>query len=228
MSDSYDVIIIGSGAGGGTLARHLAPSGKRILLLERGDWLPREPQNWSAADVFVDNRYVSPDTWYDARRQALPAAGALLRGRRDQAVRRGAVPLPQRGLRRAAPPRRGLARLADLLRGDGALLHQGRAALRGARRARRGPDRTARQRALPVPGRLARAAHPAALGRLRRGGTASVSRALRRDARRGQHALQRVRALLDLRRLPLPGARQVGRRGARGPPGARASPTSRC
>ena len=64
--DSYDVIIIGSGAGGGTLARHLAPSGKRILLLERGDWLPREPQNWSAADVFVDNRYVSEDTWYDA------------------------------------------------------------------------------------------------------------------------------------------------------------------
>ena len=63
---SYDVIIIGSGAGGGTLARHLAPSGKRILLLERGDWLPREPQNWSAADVFVENRYVSPDTWYDA------------------------------------------------------------------------------------------------------------------------------------------------------------------
>ncbi len=66
MSDSYDVIIIGSGAGGGTLARHLAPSGKRILLLERGDWLTREPQNWSAAEVFVDNRYISPDTWYDA------------------------------------------------------------------------------------------------------------------------------------------------------------------
>ena len=64
--DAYDVIIIGTGAGGGTLARHLAPSGKRILLLERGDWLPREPQNWSDQDVFVDNRYVSPDTWYDA------------------------------------------------------------------------------------------------------------------------------------------------------------------
>ena len=64
--DDYDVIIVGTGAGGGTLARHLAPSGKRILLLERGDWLPREPQNWLAQDVFVDNRYVSPDTWYDA------------------------------------------------------------------------------------------------------------------------------------------------------------------
>jgi choline dehydrogenase-like flavoprotein len=60
----YDVIVIGSGAGGGTLVHHLAPSGKRILLLERGDWLPREPQNWSASDVFVDGRYVSPDTWY--------------------------------------------------------------------------------------------------------------------------------------------------------------------
>jgi choline dehydrogenase-like flavoprotein len=59
----YDVIIIGSGAGGGTLARHLAPSGKRILLLERGGWLPREPQNISAEEVFVNNRYVSPDTW---------------------------------------------------------------------------------------------------------------------------------------------------------------------
>jgi choline dehydrogenase-like flavoprotein len=62
----FDVIIIGTGAGGGTLARHLAPSGKRILLLERGDWLPREPGNWDAADVFIENRYISPDTWYDA------------------------------------------------------------------------------------------------------------------------------------------------------------------
>jgi choline dehydrogenase-like flavoprotein len=64
MTNSYDVIVIGSGAGGGTLAHRLAPSGKRILLLERGGWLPREPQNWRAEDVFVDNRYVSPDTWY--------------------------------------------------------------------------------------------------------------------------------------------------------------------
>jgi choline dehydrogenase-like flavoprotein len=63
--DAYDVIIIGTGAGGGTLARHLAPSGKKVLLLERGDWLPREPENWLAHNVFVDNRYVSEDTWYD-------------------------------------------------------------------------------------------------------------------------------------------------------------------
>jgi choline dehydrogenase-like flavoprotein len=68
--NTYDVVIVGTGAGGGTLARRLAPSGKRILLLERGDWLPREPQNWSTADVFIDNRYISPDTWYDARGKA--------------------------------------------------------------------------------------------------------------------------------------------------------------
>jgi choline dehydrogenase-like flavoprotein len=66
----YDVIIVGTGAGGGTLARHLAPSGKRILLLERGDWLLREPQNWDTTDVFVDNRYISPDTWYDGSGKA--------------------------------------------------------------------------------------------------------------------------------------------------------------
>ena len=65
--ETYDVIVIGSGAGGGTLVHRLAPSGKRILLLERGDWLPREPQNWLARDVFVDGRYMSPDTWYDDR-----------------------------------------------------------------------------------------------------------------------------------------------------------------
>src|SRR5262249_42743589 len=48
------------------LAYQLAPSGKRILLLERGDFLPRELQNWDAEEVFVKNRYISADTWYDA------------------------------------------------------------------------------------------------------------------------------------------------------------------
>src|SRR5262249_38368247 len=61
----YDVISIGSGAGGGTLAHHLAPSGKRILLLERGGWLPREKENWNSEAVFVENRYVSKDPWID-------------------------------------------------------------------------------------------------------------------------------------------------------------------
>ena len=50
--EHYDVIIIGTGAGGGTLAHKLAPSGKKILLLERGGYLPREPENWDSREVF--------------------------------------------------------------------------------------------------------------------------------------------------------------------------------
>jgi choline dehydrogenase-like flavoprotein len=65
MSENYDVIIIGSGAGGGTLAHALAGSGKRILLLERGDFLPREMDNWNPKPVFVDGKYISKDTWFD-------------------------------------------------------------------------------------------------------------------------------------------------------------------
>ncbi len=61
----YDVIIIGSGAGGGTLAYHLAPSGKRILLLERGDYVPREKDNWNPKSVNVDGKYQTKEFWYD-------------------------------------------------------------------------------------------------------------------------------------------------------------------
>ena len=69
MSTDYDVIIIGTGAGGGTLAHRLAPSGKRILLLERGDFLPREPDNWSSKAVFVDGKYAATEEWYDKEGQ---------------------------------------------------------------------------------------------------------------------------------------------------------------
>lgn len=65
MSERYDIIIIGTGAGGGTLAGHLAPSGKRILLLERGGFLPREKENWDSRGVFVRARYKARETWRD-------------------------------------------------------------------------------------------------------------------------------------------------------------------
>ncbi|MEO5733843.1 MAG: GMC family oxidoreductase [Rubrivivax sp.] len=61
---AYDLIVIGSGPGGATLAQRLAPSGRRILILERGDWLPRETANWSSEQVFVQGRYQAPETWY--------------------------------------------------------------------------------------------------------------------------------------------------------------------
>jgi choline dehydrogenase-like flavoprotein len=65
MADAhYDVIVIGSGPGGASLAHRLAPTGKRILLLERGDYLPRTRANWDAQTVFVDGVYQTPETWY--------------------------------------------------------------------------------------------------------------------------------------------------------------------
>ncbi|MGH8868290.1 MAG: GMC oxidoreductase [Actinomycetes bacterium] len=68
----HDVIIIGTGAGGGTLAHRLAPSGKRVLLLERGGYLPRERDNWDTTAVFVRGRYRAPETWYDRHGHEFP------------------------------------------------------------------------------------------------------------------------------------------------------------
>lgn len=64
-SNHYDVIIIGTGAGGGTLAHRLAPSGKKILLLERGDFLKREKENWSSKAVVLEGRYDNSENWLD-------------------------------------------------------------------------------------------------------------------------------------------------------------------
>ena len=62
MAEHYDVVVIGSGAGGGTLTYALANAGKRVLLLERGDFLPREMDNWDPEPVFIHGKYISPDT----------------------------------------------------------------------------------------------------------------------------------------------------------------------
>lgn len=66
LETNYDVIIIGTGAGGGTLAWKLAPSGKRILLVERGDYVPRERENWSTKAVNVEARYNTKEAWRDS------------------------------------------------------------------------------------------------------------------------------------------------------------------
>jgi choline dehydrogenase-like flavoprotein len=68
----YDVVVIGTGAGGGTLAHRLAPSGKRILLLERGGYLPRERDNWDSTAVFVKGKYRAPEFWYDRHGNEFP------------------------------------------------------------------------------------------------------------------------------------------------------------
>ncbi|HXS23087.1 MAG TPA: GMC family oxidoreductase [Gemmatimonadales bacterium] len=68
----YDVIVIGTGAGGGTLAHRLAPTGKRVLLLERGDYLPRERDNWESTAVFVQGKYRAPEFWLDQHGDEFP------------------------------------------------------------------------------------------------------------------------------------------------------------
>lgn len=63
----YDIIIIGSGPGGGSVAQSLARTGKKILMLERGDYLPRSQKNWDSQTVFVDAAYQVPEIWYNSK-----------------------------------------------------------------------------------------------------------------------------------------------------------------
>ncbi|MEZ5417563.1 MAG: GMC family oxidoreductase [Vicinamibacterales bacterium] len=65
--ERFDVVILGSGAGGGTMAHALAPTGVRVLVVERGEAVPREPENASPAAVWRDLRYRATERWLDGR-----------------------------------------------------------------------------------------------------------------------------------------------------------------
>ncbi len=66
LADHYDVIIIGTGAGGGTMAHALAPTGAKILLIERGDFVPQEEANWDPEAVWKHLRYRATEQWLDS------------------------------------------------------------------------------------------------------------------------------------------------------------------
>ncbi len=66
-SEGYDVVVIGTGAGGGTITHALSTSPARILVLERGDFVPQEDQNWSAEAVWKNRRYQTTERWLDER-----------------------------------------------------------------------------------------------------------------------------------------------------------------
>ena len=205
----YDVIIIGTGAGGGTLAYALAPSGKRILLLERGDYVRREKENWSSRGRQPRGALQHQGSVARQGREAAPPPHQLLCRRQHQVLWRGAVPPAQGGLRRAAPPRRHLARLADQRTTSSSRTTPRRSAsMPGPRRTRGGPDRPSGQRAVPVPRRQSRATHSATA---RRSDSSwgyqpfHVPLGVMLDER--DPTEQRLHPLRHLRRVPLPGSR---------------------
>ena len=212
MPERYDVIIIGTGAGGGTLAHTLAPSGKRILLIERGDFLPRERENWEPDPVFVEGRYISPDTWYDADHKPFQPQVHYYVG--------GATKMYGAALYRLRPQDFGELKHVDGISPAWPFSYddfepwysQGRAAVPGARQPRRGSDRGSLEPAIPVAGGLARTQDPAALRRPHRRWISALPRALRHHARRGAPGQEHLHPLHVVRRLPVPRAREIGRR----------------
>ena len=67
QTERFDIVIIGSGAGGGTIAHALAGSGARILIVERGEFVPQEEENWSPDAVWRQLRYRSRERWVGRR-----------------------------------------------------------------------------------------------------------------------------------------------------------------
>ena len=212
-SSHYDVIIIGSGAGGGTLFHRLAPSGKRILLLERGDYVPRETDNWSTRAVNVEGKYQTKEHWRDKDGKDLHPhtnywvggntkfyGAALFRLRREDfgELRHHG------GLSPAWPI--GYDELEPYYT-EAERLYQVHGAARG------GSDRSAGQRALRLPRRESRAEDPAVERRLRAARASALSRAARDHARRIEPAAEPLHPLRHLRRPSLPGPGQVGRPG---------------
>ena len=220
--DSYDVVIIGTGAGGGTLARHLAPSGKRILLLERGDWLPARAAELAHAGC--------------VRREPLHLAGHVVR--RAKASRSSRRSTTSSAERRSSTARRsiGSARRTSAScstttgsrpRGRSPTTSSSRTTPRPssctrctARGARIRPSRGRARRTRTRPSRTSRGSSSSR--------TTSRRRATSRSTRpagscwTSGHAEQHVHPLRELRRLSVPCPREVRRGGARRAPGARA------
>ncbi len=234
----YDVIIIGTGAGGGTLAHRLAPTGKRVLLLERGDYLPRERDNWDSTAVFVQGKYRAPEFW---------STSTATSSRPRSTTTSAATPSSTAPRCSGCAPRtsaRSATTTASRRPGRSATRTWSRTTPRPststwctASTARTPPrGRPARQYAYPA-GR-ARAAHPAAQRRPGEAGPAPLPPADRGQPDPGRPGRgdprQRLHPLRPGRRLPLPGRREVRRAGhLRRPRAARTttsswSPTPTC
>ena len=214
-TEHYDVVIIGSGAGGGTLAWKLAPSGKRILLLERGDYLPRERDNWDTVAVFLRSKYTTTEQWLDRDDDEFTPEQNYYVGGNTKFYGAALFRLRPEDFGEITPSRRHLARVAARLRRLRAVVRAGREPLPRAREGGGRPDRGCAQRSVSVSRGAARAAHPAAPRRPREARASPVAPAARCDARPGRrrrrHPLEPLHPVRSGRRLPVPGRRQ-GRR----------------
>ena len=221
----YDVIVIGTGAGGGTLAHRLAPTGQAGPA-PRTRRLPAAGAGQLGLHRRLRQGQVpGPGVLVRPARPRVPAGGQLLRRRQHQVLRRRAVPAAPRGLRRAAPPRRHLAGLADRLRGPGAVLHRRPSTstwcTAGTARTRPRARRARSTRIRPVQ-------HEPRIQQLsddlEKQGLHPFHLPIGVDLTPGRagpgHPRQRLHPLRPGRRLPLPGARQVRRPGDLRRPGA--------
>ncbi len=148
MSDGPDIVIIGSGIGGATLAAALAPTGRRIVILERGERLADCAEARDDRAIFARGHFRPQRDLVHARRRGLQSGQLLLRRRQLEILRRGADPLSRRGFPPAPAPRRHHARLADHLRRARAMVSGRGGALRGSGAT---PRRTRPSPRIPAP-----------------------------------------------------------------------------
>ena len=106
VPDGFDVVVIGSGVGGGCVAHALAPTGARIVILERGSRLPREERNWDPEAVYADTPYTSRTS---AGSTATAAASGLGSSTTWAAIRRCSAPPCSASAARTSRPRTTLA-----------------------------------------------------------------------------------------------------------------------
>jgi hypothetical protein len=216
----YDVIIIGSGAGGGTLARQLAPSGKRILILERGGYLPREKQNWDTHGGVRRTIATYPRTSGTTRTGSRSSQASTT----SSAVRPRCTAQPSSACASRTSP---LAPHADGMTPDWPIRYDDlepyytRAERLYQVHGQRGDDPTDPPASAPYP--FPAVSHEPRISQewsdgLKRAGYHPAFAPDRHHAGRGRPAQQPLHPLRYLRRLPLPGPRQGRCRGHRRAP----------
>ena len=229
MTDNhYDVIIIGTGAGGGTLAYHLAPSGKRILILERGDYVPREKANWDPQVVNVDAHYNTKESWLDKDGKDLHPHTNYYVGGNTKFY--GAALFRLRKEDFGEIRHHGGISPAWPISYDDLEPYYTQAEKLYHVHGKRGEDPTEPPRERTV-SRTRRSAMSRAFSNWRttsRARVEAIPRAARRHARREESAQEPLHSLQHLRRFPLPGVCEVRRAGVVRRSRRSSIPTSRC